>query len=84
MGGRVLGGADLVLTHHFLPNMVPGWFRTFAIHLLLLWSVGRASQKPLVLTDSRQAYAHSIWMDGDIILGGLFPVHTHGEMGVAC
>lgn len=48
---------------------------------------GAASQKPAVMTDTQQPvqeYAHSIRLDGDIILGGLFPVHARGERGVPC
>uniref|UniRef100_A0A8C0C1M7 Glutamate metabotropic receptor 8 n=1 Tax=Buteo japonicus TaxID=224669 RepID=A0A8C0C1M7_9AVES len=32
----------------------------------------------------RKEYAHSIRLDGDIILGGLFPVHAKGDRGVPC
>ncbi|KAJ8269133.1 hypothetical protein COCON_G00117400 [Conger conger] len=31
-----------------------------------------------------QEHAHSIRLEGDIILGGLFPVHARGDRGVPC
>ena len=60
------------------------------LSLLMLkssWLLGATSQKPTMLTDSQQPqqeFAHSIRLDGDIILGGLFPVHARGERGVPC
>lgn len=39
---------------------------------------------PTDLQPPRQEYSHSIRVDGDIILGGLFPVHARGERGVPC
>lgn len=72
--------------------MAPGWFwriRDPTIHLFLIsyFSLVAASQKPVVQTDQhppQQEYTHSIRVDGNIILGGLFPVHARGERGVPC
>ncbi|KAG5267904.1 hypothetical protein AALO_G00227260 [Alosa alosa] len=44
------------------------------------WLLAHA-QRPV---DTPSEYAHSIRIDGDVILGGLFPVHSRGERGVAC
>uniref|UniRef100_A0A3Q2ZDP4 Receptor ligand binding region domain-containing protein n=1 Tax=Kryptolebias marmoratus TaxID=37003 RepID=A0A3Q2ZDP4_KRYMA len=65
-------------------------FRHCFFSLLMLktcWLLGSFSQKPTVFAVSQEPvheYAHSIRLDGDIILGGLFPVHARGERGVPC
>uniref|UniRef100_A0A8C2E2G2 Glutamate receptor, metabotropic 8b n=1 Tax=Cyprinus carpio TaxID=7962 RepID=A0A8C2E2G2_CYPCA len=49
-----------------------------------MWMAGSISQRTDPLMPPAPEYAHSIRLDGDIILGGLFPVHARGERGAPC
>nr|XP_046153421.1 metabotropic glutamate receptor 8-like isoform X3 [Oncorhynchus gorbuscha] len=64
--------------------------RHFVLHFLAScsWFLPLASPQritdPAIGTAPNQEYAHSIRLEGDIILGGLFPVHSRGGGGMPC
>uniref|UniRef100_A0AAY4DJA6 G-protein coupled receptors family 3 profile domain-containing protein n=1 Tax=Denticeps clupeoides TaxID=299321 RepID=A0AAY4DJA6_9TELE len=64
--------------------MEPGRRSAWSRYLFLLAAAWCWPQAPAQRVEPQSEYAHSIRIDGDIILGGLFPVHARGERGVAC
>uniref|UniRef100_A0A6Q2YML2 G-protein coupled receptors family 3 profile domain-containing protein n=1 Tax=Esox lucius TaxID=8010 RepID=A0A6Q2YML2_ESOLU len=56
----------------------------FLLTTKFYWPLVSATQRPPDTQLPLQDFAHSIRLDGDIMLGGLFPVHSRGERGVPC
>ncbi|KAI4894563.1 hypothetical protein NFI96_007918 [Prochilodus magdalenae] len=63
-----------------LPNQAPCWLLLLLATEFCCWLPCLSQRIEPLPTE----YAHSIRLDGDIILGGLFPVHSRGERGVPC
>lgn len=63
------------MARHSAPHLPPGF--TFRV----LWMIHAF----LDLAGSQEIYApHSIRVEGDVTLGGLFPVHARGVPGIPC
>ncbi|XP_039617102.1 metabotropic glutamate receptor 8 isoform X1 [Polypterus senegalus] len=58
--------------------------RSISYHCFLLLTAKCCWLLTAMQTSDAQEHAHSIRLEGDIILGGLFPVHSRGERGVPC
>ncbi|XP_019721589.1 metabotropic glutamate receptor 8-like [Hippocampus comes] len=65
------------------PRFKPVVFVLLAMSSSCLLPVARPQRLP-VDPQAAPEYAHSVRLDGDIILGGLFPIHSRGDRGTPC
>ncbi len=68
------------LCHHHRISGAPGKHTGFLVHVMWIVMMGFTPET----WASSETQPHSIKIEGDITLGGLFPVHSRGPAGVPC